>query len=401
MSTSSVVFDPFSVEYFNDPYATYRRLRDEAPVYYSEQYDFYALSRHADVALAFKDVETFSSSQGVTLEEMHSGEVIHGQSIIWMDPPEHRRMRSLVNKVFTPRAIQALEAVVVDRVDHHLSAVDLRGFDVVADFSALFPVEVITTMLGVPGLHCQQIRVWLDEFLHREPGQVGASNAGAEAMAQLVLLSYNLIQRRRAVPAQDMISALIAAEVIREDGSRTSLDDAEIAAFCALLLGAGAETVTKLVGSAAVIFAEHPDQWQQLRADRSRVAAAVEEVLRLIGPVQYDCRSTMRDVRLHDRTIPKGSAVMLLVASANRDDRAFTDAEAFDVNRDRSQAQNLGFGYGIHSCLGAALARMESRIAIGRLLDLMPEYTVDVDNLRRVSMSSVAGYANVPVRVTH
>jgi cytochrome P450 len=399
MTTSSLVFDPFSEDFFNDPFEMYRRLRDEAPVYYSERYDFYALSRHADVSAAFKDFQTYSSSRGVTLEEIQSGEAKHEQSLIWMDPPEHRRMRSLVNKVFTPRAIQAQEGVVRERISHYLSTVDPGGFDVVADFSALFPVEVITTMLGVPEEHRQQIRLWLDEALTRVAGETAMSSAGAEALMQTGLLYYNLIQQRRAEPGEDMISALIAAEVDRDDGSRTSLDDVEIAGFCTLLGGAGAETVTKLVGSAVVLFSRHRDQWQQLRADRRKIAAAVEEVLRYVGPVQYNCRYVTKDVHLHGVRIPQGSVAMLLGASANRDDRVFSDPDSFDINRDRTEAQNLGMGYGIHSCLGAALARMESAIALEHLLDFMPEYTVDDDNLRRVAMTSVAGYANVPVQI--
>jgi cytochrome P450 len=398
MTMSKLVFDPFSEDYYNNPYDTYRRMRDEAPVYYSEDYDFYALSRHEDVAAAFKDFEAYSSAKGVTLEEIQSGEHKHDQSIIWMDPPEHRRMRSLVNKVFTPRAIKAQEAAVRERISHHLSRVDPRGFDAVADFSALFPVEVITTMLGVPDEHRQHVRLWLDVSLERPPGTMTMSKAGADAMMQTGLLYYNLIQHRRAEPHNDMISALIAAEVDRDDGSRTRLDDVEIAGFATLLGGAGAETVTKLVGSAVVLFSRHRDQWEELLADRSKIPAAVEEVLRYEGPVQYDCRYSVKPVHLHGTTIPAGKAVMLLGASANRDERAFTDADAFDINRDRGEAQNLGFGYGIHSCLGAALARMESAIALECLLDLIPDYEVDYDNLRRVSMTSVAGYANVPVR---
>ncbi len=399
MTMSKLVFDPFSEDYYNNPYDIYRRMRDETPVYHSEHYDFYALSRHADVAAAFKDFETYSSAQGVTLEEIQSWDIKHDQSIIWMDPPAHRRMRSLVNKVFTPRAIKAQEAVVRDKINHHLSRADPREFDVVADFSALFPVEVITTMLGVPEEHGQDVRLWLDVSLERPPGTMSMSKAGADAMMQTGLLYYNLIQQRRAEPRDDMISALIAAQVERDDGSRIRLDDVEIAGFCTLLGGAGAETVTKLVGSAAVLFSQHRDQWEELRADRSKVPAAVEEVLRYEGPVQYDCRYSVKPVHLHGTTIPAHKAVMLLGASANRDERAFTDADTFDINRDRSGAQNLGFGYGIHSCLGAALARMESAIALEYLLDFMPEYDVDYENLRRVSMTSVAGYANVPVRV--
>lgn len=397
MKQSGLLFDPFAAEFFEDPYGIYRQLRDEAPVYYSEQYDFYALSRHSDVAAAFKDFETFSSSRGVTLEEIQGGEVAHGQSIIWMDPPEHRRMRSLVNKVFTPRAIQAQEEVVRERITYHLSRVDPAGFDLVADFSALFPVEIISSMLGVPEEHRQQLRLWLDEFLKREPGQL--STAGAAAMMETAAFFYDLVQRRHKQPDDDMISGLIHAKVLREDGTLSTLTDDEIVGFCILLGGAGAETVTKLVGSAVVAFSRHRDQWEQIRTDRTKIPAAVDEVMRFDGPVQYDCRYTMKDIHLHDKMIPGGSAVMLLGAAANRDERAFTDADVFDINRDRTEAQNLGFGYGIHSCLGAALARMESAIALDHLLDFMPEYSVDHDGLTRVAMTSVAGYSNVPVRV--
>jgi cytochrome P450 len=399
MTTAGMAFDPFSEDFFNDPFDAYRRLRDEAPVYYSEQYDFYALSRHEDVAAAFKDFERYSSSRGVTLEEIQTG--LHGteQSIIWMDPPDHRRMRSLVNKVFTPRGIKAQEAVIRDRIRHHLSQVDPAGFDLVADFAALFPVEVVTTMLGVPEEHRQQIRLWLDTAMHRKPGKMTMSRAGKEAMMQTGLLYYNLIQQRRADPQDDMISSLIAAQIDREDGTRTSLDDVEIAGFCTLLGGAGAETVTKLVGTAIVLFSRHRDQWEELRADRSKIPAAIEEVLRFEGPVQYDFRYSLRHTQLHGMTIPAGKPVMLLGASANRDDRAFTDAETFNINRDRTEAQNIAFGYGIHSCLGAALARMETAIALESLLDFMPAFEVDHQNLRRVAMTSVNGYAHVPVRI--
>jgi cytochrome P450 len=399
VTTSALVFDPFSEEFFTDPFETYRRMRDEAPVYYSEQYDCFALSRHEDVAAAFKDFETYSSSRGVTLEEIQSGRHAQQPSIIWMDPPDHRRMRSLVNKVFTPRAITAQEPVVRERIGHYLSRVDPHQFDVVADFSTLFPVEIITTMLGVPEEHRQQIRIWQDISLERAPGKMNMSKAGLEAMTQTGLLYYNLIQQRRADPQDDMISALIAAEVKRDDGSVTRLDDVEIAGFCMLLGGAGAETVTKLVGTAMVLFARHRDQWDAMRADRSKIPAAVEEVLRYEGPVQYDCRATTKDVHLHGTTIPAGSAVLLLGASANRDERAFTNADVFDIDRDRTEAQNLGFGYGIHSCLGAALARMESTAALEQLLDFMPDFEVEFARLRRLTMTSVNGYANVPVRV--
>jgi cytochrome P450 len=398
-STPALVFDPFSEEYFTNPYDIYRRMRDEAPVYYNERYDFYALTRHADVAAALRDTDTFSSAKGVTLDQILLGDDPGGASIITMDPPEHRRMRSLVNKVFTPRAIQTLDPLIRKTVHHYLSRVDPAvGFDVVGDFSGLFPVEVITTMLGVPEADRQQIRLWLDTTLERRAGKLGMSRAGVEAMRNTGMLYYRLIQQRRAEPRDDMITALATVEVDREDGTRTSLDDIEIAAFCTLLGGAGAETVTKLIGNAMVQLSWHPDQWRQLRADRSMIPAAVEEVLRIEAPAQYAVRYTHKPVRLHDITIPADKPVLLIEASANRDERAFTNADAFDIHRDRTQAQNLGFGYGIHSCLGAALARAESAIALEYLLDLLDDYTVDYDRLTRVRMTSVAGWASVPIR---
>lgn len=399
MTVAELEFDPFSEDFFNGPYETYRRMREEAPVYYSERYDFYALSRHVDVAAAYKNFETYSSARGVDLAAVRSEEPMGHKSIIMMDPPEHRHMRGLVNKVFTPRAIEAMRPLVTGLIDRYLDATDPAGFDVVQDFSALFPVEVITTMLGVPEEDRQQIRLWLDEFLHREPGEVEMSEAGFQAATQMAIAYYQLVKERRAAPREDMISALVAARVERENGELTALDNIEIAQFAVLLGGAGAETVTKLVANAVVLFARHPEQWQKLLDDRSRVPAAVEEVLRYESPNQYNVRCSREDVTLHGVTIPAGKPVFLLLGSANRDPDAWTKPEIFDIDRDRAEAQNLGFGYGIHSCLGAALARMESSVALQRLLDYMPRYEVDWAGCRRVNMQNVAGWNNVPVRV--
>jgi cytochrome P450 len=398
LTTSTVVFDPFSDDFFNQPYETYRRMRNEAPVYYSEKYDFYALTRHADVAAGLKDHETFSSSRGIDLQMVKSDEPVPPM-IIMMDPPDHRRMRSLVNKVFTPRAITAQRAMVTEQIQRFLSAVDPAGFDVVQEFSALFPVEVITRMLGVPAEYRQQVRLWLDKTLEREYGSFEVPEAGMAAGIQTGMMYYNLIQERRANPQDDMISSLIAVEIEGEDGHLTQLDDIEIAGFASLLGGAGAETVTKLIGNAVVTFSENPEQWRMLLDDRSKVAAAVEELLRWEAPAQYMVRYSMRDIELHGTTIPAGKPVLLVPGSANRDERAFTNANTFDIDRDRTEAQNVGMGYGVHSCLGAALARMESTVALESLLDFMPRFEVRRDGLKRVAMTNVAGWSNVPVRV--
>lgn len=397
-STQPLEFDPFSDTFFVDPYPTYRRMRDEAPVYYSEKYDFYALTRHADVSAGLKDWETYSSARGIELSMVRSDDPPPRQ-VIMLDPPDHRQMRQLVNRVFTPRAIAALEPMIREQILHFLGQCDPAGFDLVQDFSALFPVEIITRMLGVPEQHRQQVRLWLDETLEREPGQIEMSEKGMNAAIATGMMYYELIQERRANPQDDMISGLIAAQVTREDGEVEQLDDVEIAGFATLLGGAGAETVTKLLGNAAVIFADHPDQWRALREDRGRIPGAVEELLRFQAPAQYVVRYSMKDAHLHGETIPAGKPVLLIEGAANRDERAFTDPDRFDIDRDHTEAQHLGLGYGIHSCLGAALARMESRIALDLLLDFMPEFEIDRDGLRRVAMTNVAGWSHVPTKV--
>jgi cytochrome P450 len=399
MTKPKVKFNPVAQEYFDNPYDIYQRMRDDAPLYYDEDEDFYALTRHEDVAAAFKDHESFSSARGCDLGMVRSGEVPQ-KSIIFMDPPDHRHMRSLLNKAFTPRAIQAQKETVTELIGHYLGEADPDNFDVVQDFSGPFPVEVITRMAGVPEDFRQQVRHWIDKGLHRKPGQIDLDDDNMQANIDSGMYYYGLVQERRKNPQDDMISRLIAAEIPDDDGNMRKLDDIEITGFTTLLGGAGAETVTKLVGSAVVEFARHPEQWQKLLDDRSKIPDAVEELLRYVGPVQYNVRYSVKEVTVPSGTIPADKPVFLMGAAANRDPRAFHDAETFDIDRDRTQAQNLGLGYGIHSCLGAALARMESAIALDRLLDFMPRYEVDFDGLQRVNMQNVAGYQNVPVKVS-
>ncbi|WP_123024621.1 cytochrome P450 [Mycolicibacterium stellerae] len=401
MTKAKLVFDPFSMDFFNGAYETYRRMRDEAPVYYSDEHDFYALTRHEDVAPAFKDFDTYSSAYGIDLATIRNGMPTESgpRMIIFMDPPSHRNMRSLLNKVFTPRAIQAQTENVVDKIEKYLSRLDPDGFDAVQEFTAPFPVEVITTMLGVPEESAQQVRHWIDDSLHREVGQVETGEQAMKANIDQAMFYLDLVAKRRAEPRDDLFTKLVQAELERENGEMDRLDDLEIAAFASLLGGAGAETVTKLVGNAVYMFAKHQDQWQMMREDRSMISGAVEELLRYEAPSQYNVRRNMRDVHLHGTTIPEGSPVFLIAGSANRDERAWTDADKFDITRDRAQAQNLGLGYGIHSCLGAALARLESSIALDRLLDFMPRFEVDFDKCTRVQMQNVAGWKNVPVKV--
>jgi cytochrome P450 len=398
MTKPKLVFSPVAQEYFDNPYEIYKRMRDEAPIYYDEDEDFYALTRHEDVAAALKDTDAFSSSRGCDLGMVRSDERPQ-KSIIFMDPPDHRHMRSLLNKAFTPRAIQSQRETVIEVVEHYLSQCDPDNFDVVQDFSGPFPVEVITRMAGVPEDFRQQVRHWIDISLEREPGQIELSEKNMQANIDSGMYYYSLVQERRQNPQDDMISRLIAAEIPGENGEMRQLDDIEITGFCALLGGAGAETVTKLIGSAVVEFAKHPEQWQLLLDDRSKVHDAVEELLRYVGPVQYNVRYTLKEAQLPSGTVPAHKPVFIMKAAANRDPRAYERAEEFDITRDRTQSPHMGLGYGIHSCLGAALARLESVIALEHLLDFMPRYEVDFNGLQRVNMQNVAGYHHVPVKV--
>jgi cytochrome P450 len=289
--------------------------------------------------------------------------------------------------------------MVTEKIDKYLSAADPDRFDVVQDLSGPFPVEVITTMLGVAEEHAQQVRHWIDESLTREPGQVEVGETGMQANINTAMLYYDLVTQRRAEPRNDLFTKLIDAELECENGEKRKLDDLEIAGFATLLGGAGAETVTKLVGNAPVVFARNPEQWQKLLDDRSKIPAAVEELLRYEAPSQYQVRRSVKDVYLHGVTIPAGKPIFLINGAANRDPEAWTDPDKFDIDRDRTEAQNMGFGYGIHSCLGAALARMESAVALEKLLDFMPRYEVDWPACQRVQMQNVMGWKHVPVKV--
>ncbi len=399
MTAGPVEFDPFSDEYFDDPTEVYRRLRDEAPVYHSERYGFYALSRFDDVVAAHRDWQGFSSAHGVDLSTLSTDpELIRSfRMIIMMDPPEHERFRKLVSRVFTPRAVTALEPMIREVVVAFLDRLDGDAvFDAVADFSALFPVEIISRMLGVPEDMRQQVREWIDVSLHRERGQMNPTSEGLAAGMASGAYFYELAAAKRRDPADDMLSRLTQVTVDRGDGTETGLDDAEIAGFAGLLGGAGAETVTKLVGNAVVLFSRHPDQWRKVAADPATVPGAVEEILRYLPPSQYQGRFSVEDRTFEGGTIPAGHPVLLLTGAATRDPRAFDRADDFDIDRPPNVA--IALGHGVHACLGAALARMESRIALEELARRWNRLEVDEPGLRRVHMSNVAGYANVPVR---
>ena len=394
-----VEFNPLSDDFFDDPYETYRWLRDEAPCYHNEEYGFWALSRFDDCVAAHRDWRTFSSEHGLTLDQLTDPNAnAKGQSIIVMDPPDHDRMRKLVSRAFTPRAITRMEPIAHEIICGLLDEVHGESeFDAVADFAAPFPIEVISAILGVPKEDRQQIRHWTDLMLLRLPNDPNPTPEGLQAGLEHVLYFLELIKEKRAQPTDDMIGQLIEVEVEMEDGSRQRLTDEEIAGFSTLLAAAGAETVTKLVGNAVVLFHRNPDEWHKVLDDPGKAVPAVEEVLRYWAPSQYQGRFSHLDSEWHGVTLPAGQPVFLVTGAANRDEREYEHPDVFDL--DRPIGLTLGLGHGIHSCLGAALARLESRMAIEEWARRFPRYDVDESRCERVNMSNVAGYSNVPVRV--
>jgi cytochrome P450 len=348
---------------------------------------------------AHRDWEGFSSAHGIELFSLSKDpkEIASYRQIIMMDPPEHDRFRTLVSRVFTPRAVTALEPMIREVICSYLDPLnDAEEFDAVADFSAPFPVEVISRMLGVPAGERQQIRHWLDASLERTPGQIEPSAENQQAVLEAGMYWHGLTVEKRANPGDDMLSRLTQVTVDRGDGEATGLDDVEITGFAVLLGGAGAETVTKLVGNAAVLFSRHPDQWRKIVDDREKIPRAVDEVLRYWPPSQYQGRYCVHTRELDGGTVPAGFPVLLITGAATRDPRAFERADEFDV--ERPPGITIGFGHGVHSCLGAALARMESRVALEEITKRWSHLEVDEAGLRRVNMSNVAGYSNVPVR---
>jgi cytochrome P450 len=394
-----VEFNPFSTEFYDDPYEMYRWLRDEAPAYHNEEYGFWALSRFADVVAAHRDWKTFSSEHGLTIDQLTDPDnSMRGTSIIMMDPPEHDRMRKLVSRVFTPRAISALEPMVREVIDEYLAPLEgQREFDLVADFSAPFPVEIISQILGVPKDDRQQIRHWTDEMLHRNEHDHKTTQAGMEAGLHQVLYFIDLIKEKRAHPQDDMLTRLTEVEVEDDDGNLNKLTDEEIAGFGTLLAAAGSETVTKQVGNGVVLFGRNPGEWKKVLDDRSKMVNAVEEVLRYWAPSQYQGRFSHAPSTWHGVEIPEGVPVLLLTGAANRDEREYEDPDRFDV--DREIGLGIGLGHGIHACLGAAVARLESRVAFEEIANRWTEFEIDEGGLKRVHMSNVAGFSNVPVSV--
>ena len=389
-----VRFSPYDYAVHEDPYPVYARLRAEAPLYRNDELGFWALSRHQDVLDAFRDPNRFSNSHGVALDPSAFGPHAHrSMSFLAMDPPRHTRMRSLVSRAFSPRRVAEMEERTRTLALRHLEPALARGeFDFVADFAGLLPMDVISELMGVPDSDRAEVRRLADLVVHREEGVFDVPPAGMEAALTLAGYYAELVTGRRRSPGEDLTSALLEAEI---DGDR--LSDDEIVSFLFLMVVAGNETTTKLLSNAWYWAWRNPDQRALPFADTGRVPDWVEETLRYDTSTQMLVRLTLAPVDLHGRTVPAGSRVLLLLGSANRDEAVFPDPERYDLGRDTSKL--MSFGSGRHFCLGAALARLESRVALEELVARVADYDVDEGGSVRVHSSNVRGFAALPTTV--
>lgn len=397
MSASTVeapVFDPYDYAIHEDPYPTYAALRDHAPAYFNARHGFWALSRHADVGAAFRDADRFSSADGVSLDPAATGpQASRVMSFLAMDQPRHGQMRRLVSKGFTPRRVLDLEPRVRAITDDHLAGALAAGtFDFIDDVAGKVPMDVVSELLGVPVADRAELRRLADVVVHREDGVYDVPAAAATASLDLAVYYLDLIADRRRRPADDLTSALLEVEV---DGERLSDDD--LAAFLFLMVVAGNETTTKLLGHCWYWAWRNPDQLAKPLADPARIPQWVEETLRFDASSQILARTTVTDVDLHGATIPSGSRVLLLVGAANRDERVFPEPDWFDLDRDTTEL--LSFGSGRHFCLGASLARLEARVVLEQLLGRIRSYDIDESGARRVHSVNVRGFAQLPTSV--
>lgn len=394
---NDLVYNPYAFALHDDPYRTYQRLRDEAPAYWNPDLEFWVLSRFDDVLEAFRDFETFSSAGGVALENRRPiGNVDSpNQQMIELDPPDHTHFRKLVSRVFTGRRVAEMEADIRAIVDHYIDqVVEAGSADLVHDISGPFPMDVISAVLGVPAEDRDALRHEADRILVRNDGSIELPPEAVEGFFGLLNYFIEDLSRREANDGNGLISDLMGLEV---DGRE--LSEPELLGFCTLFVIAGHETTTKMVANTIELLSRHPDQRSQVVADPSVAAAVIEEVLRFHNSTQYMHRTLTRDIEMHGKQMHEGDSVVLLIGAANHDEREFgPTAGEFDISR--RPERHLGFGYGAHFCLGAALARMEGRVAIEQIHRRLGDYQVDHDTKVRFHSSNVTGWTSLPITFT-
>jgi cytochrome P450 len=393
---SDVYYDPYDFEIDADPYPVWRRLRDEAPLYYNEQYDFFALSRFEDVEKGLLDWQTYRSGKGSILELIRANIEIPSGAILFEDPPEHHVHRTLMSRVFTPRRMDDLEPKVREYCRRALDPlVGRERFDFIEDLGGEMPMRVIGYLLGIPEQDQRAIKERLDAGLRLEDGDQGDFYANGIA-ANEMFAEY--VEWRATHPSDDLMTQLLNAEFEDETGTVRHLTREEVLTYVQLLAGAGNETTTRLIGWTGKLLSEHPDQRRQLASDRSLIDNAIEEILRYEAPSPVQARYVAHDAEHYGEKITKGSILVLLNGSANRDERRFEDPDRFDIHR--TIGRHLSFGFGIHLCLGAALARLEGRVALDEVLNRFPDWEVDDAKAVQARTSTVRGWESLPVVIT-
>ena len=389
--THGLVYNPYAFAIHDDPYVTYKQLRDSAPAYWNPDLEFWALSRFDDVIEGFRDFETYSSTGGVALEQRGHVNKDFAQ-LIEMDPPDHTVLRKLVSRVFTGRSVIRMEDQIRSIVRGYIRDVASAGAcDLVADITGPFPMDVIAAVLGVPASDRAELRRNADKILIRHDGVMEMPQEALDGMFGLLQYFIDDLPDRRSGAGEGLISDLAAIEV-----EGRALTDQEMLGFCVLFVIAGHETTTKMVANAIELLSRHPDQRSMLTADPSLIPDAVEEVVRFHNSTQYMLRTLTRDIELHGQEMMAGQSVLLLIGAANHDDREFgPSAEIFDITR--RPERHLAFGYGAQFCLGAALARTEGRIALEEILRAFPYYKVDHPNKVRFHSGNVTGWSSLPI----
>jgi cytochrome P450 len=397
MSETVVEFDPSSYATQADPFPVYRRMQEEAPLYHNSEIGFWALTRFDDVLAGLADWSSFSSAKGTQIEHIQSGSP-PPDMMIFHDPPRHEYLRRLIGRSFTPRRVAELEVEIRAMCAEWLTPLAEAGKgEIVTDLAGKLPGAVIASLLGVPVSDRGRLKSLSDRMLHREDGALSMPEDGIAAALEMMEMFGELTADRRANPTDDLISALVHTEVAGQDGNVERLTDDEILSFCMLLGVAGNETTAKMIATGAVALDAFPDQRARLAADPKMWPAAVEELLRYDPPSHYQGRVSTQALSYYGEEIPEGSIVLLVNGAANRDPRMFADPERFIA--DRPIERQLAFGHGIHFCLGAPLARMETRIALQELLGRFPDYEVDRSGIERFHSSNIRGLSKVPFTV--
>jgi cytochrome P450 len=394
-----VYYDPYDFDIDSDPYPVWKRLRNDRPLYYNERYDFFALSRFDDVERASVDWKTYISAKGTVLELIKSDMEIPPGSIIFEDPPTHDLHRGLLSRVFTPRKVSALEPKVREFCARTLDPlIGSGGFDFIRDLGAQMPMRTIGMLLGIPEQDQEAIRDHIDEGLRLDQGTMPDASEHYDTGDVAGKAFEEYIDWRAEHPSDDLMTELLQAEFDDHTGTRRRLEREEVLSYVNLLAAAGNETTTRLIGWTGKVLADHPDQRREVVEDRSLVPNAIEEILRYESPSPVQARYITKDVEHYGQVVPKDNVMLLLTASGNRDERKFPDGDRFDIHRRIDH--HLAFGYGIHFCMGAALARLEGRIALDEVLKRFPLWEVDWDNAVQARTSTVRGWERLPVRTS-